>query len=327
MGVILQHFGSLRDKLLVDHHLFLVGAFESRISEVPRELFEKKLIDGLTAELRPDHEMSSLDKAVALAGSLLRNIKEDISKFTILMEYLSESFGLALNWPTQESPGSFFTFLADTVKKMEKDIRGKVSKIQKAKVAQHDMEERVVNALVSKEEEMVDEGGNLEKEMEEEMQEDTQADPESLEASKKVKRLEEELEDSREKVTKLEQEKRELEKEVENLKLSGGNADLLAQKEDELRKVEQELQESRETNMELIVELSVAQKERKNVALVSTKKKLQVKEKELEKKEEELAALKLELSKKDDLIRAEQQDSQCIIANLQEQILELIMRP
>ena len=29
-------------KLLVDHHLFLVGAFESRISEVPRELFRYK---------------------------------------------------------------------------------------------------------------------------------------------------------------------------------------------------------------------------------------------------------------------------------------------
>ena len=96
--------------------------------------------------------------------------------------------------------------------------------------------------------------------------------------------------------------------------------------------------------MELMVELCKAQKERKNVVLVYTKKKLQMKEMELEEKEE-LAALKLEISKMDGLIRTEQQDCQlelekkddyikneqqhyqCIIVNLQEQILELIMKP
>ena len=185
-------------KLLVDQHLFLVGAFESRISEVPRELFEKKLIYSRWAELRPDHEMSPVDKAIALAGSVLAFIKEDISKFTILMEYLSESFGIDLNWPTEESsPGSFVPFLTDTVKKMKEDIHSKVSTIQRAKEAQHGLEKRILNVLLSKEEEM-------------------QANPESLEAIK-VKRLEKELEESQDKLTKLEQEKRELEKENECL--------------------------------------------------------------------------------------------------------------
>jgi len=117
-------------KLLVDNHLVLVGVFESRISEVPGELIVKELIDvNKKAKLRC--EMSPVDMAIVLADGVLETIKKDISKFTILMDYLSESFELALNWPTQESsPGTFFTFLSDTVKIMKSDILSKGSKLQ-----------------------------------------------------------------------------------------------------------------------------------------------------------------------------------------------------
>ena len=291
-------------KLLVDNRLFLVGVFESRISDVPGKLLDKKLVEIETAQLCQDNrEMSPTDKATALADDVLKIVNGNISKFTILMECLSELFGLAQNWPIHESsPGSFFTFLAGTVKKMEEDISDKDSTIQRAKEAQDNLE-RVVDDLSS----ILGISGDLEEEM--------QADPESLEAIE-VKRLKQELDESRENIGTLEQEKRKLQEEIKKLESCGNNAELIiAQKNAELRELERELKEERQKYMEKVMELSKAQKKMREGDLV-TKKNLK----------KEVADLKLELDKKNNFIQTGMQGYLRTITDLQEEVQRLIVK-
>ena len=290
-------------KLLVDNRLFLVGVFESRISDVPGKLLDKKLVEIETAQLCQDNrKMSPTDKATALADDVLKIVNGNISKFTILMECLSELFGLAQNWPIHESsPGSFFTFLAGTVKKMEEDISDKDSTIQRVKEAQDNLE-RVVDDLSS----ILGISGVLEKEI--------QAGPESLEAIE-VETLKQELDESQKKIETLEKEKRKLQEVIKKLESCGNNAELIAQKNAELRELERELKEERQKYMEKVMELSKAQKKMREGDL-ETKKNLK----------KEVADLKLELDKKNNFIQTGMEGYLRTITNLQEEVQRLIVR-
>jgi len=277
------------------------------------------LIEEGRAELHS--EMSPVDKAIVLAGGVLEMIKKDISKFTILMDYLSDWFGLAWNWPIHDSsPGTFFTFLSNTVKKMESDIHCKISIMQEDKEARYDLENRVESILMSKEDTSA-EGSTEDTSAEDSDLEEAQAVSESAkEASEKVKTLKQKLEESQKEVRTLEHKKIELQNEIEILKRSGVNAELLKQREKELAEVKQELKEVRDNHMETVIELSHARKkmERENSMKIH-----KVKEEKLKEKDQELEDLKSRRTQKDQYIVKVLQDYIDKISTLQEEIQTL----
>ena len=307
-------------KLLVDYHCLLVSAFVSRIDEVRCQLLENKLIDTETAELRsehPDHEMSSVEKAIALANGVLKSIYEDISKFTILMEYLSKSFGLVLDWPTQESSlGNFVPFLAYSIKKMEEDIHGKVSTILKGmRKATNVMSDYVVSETDSEHDEAekvdaaekVDVAENTKNssiftddELKNVVDAVLKATPAEVEANKNITKLTEKLKKSKEIIDSLQEKKRALEDEIRQLyKKDKKNIKELAKKKKELRQIESELKEEKDKSYQYKRKLSFAQRKLKTEQLnnrsswLKEKTKLIVeKHKDLKKKEKELEDIK-----------------------------------
>ena len=262
--------GREQPKLLVG---LLVGIFESRISEIPQELLEKELISSEdAAKVRhesSDHELSSIEKAIALANGVSSFIEDDVSKlkFSILMEYLNESLP---NSPTDVS------LLVDTFMKMEEDIHCKVSTLQGMR------KEVMSNHKVDSEHDVKvgDDANKTKVHMDDKSTKVADDEDTVVKMSPAEKEARKNLEQSQRKIKILENRKRALKDEIK--KLNKRNTKILSQKKKELRQIELELEKERAKSDGYKRDLSLAKKN----ALLEDKTKL------LAEKDEKLVEIK-----------------------------------